>query len=57
MIDNESYNGRVCTVEQNDCSCSGQMITFTKKLLNLNYELPMAYLNRNIRIFRYLQCN
>ena len=49
-----SYNGRVCTDKRNGWPCWSQMITFTEKLTNLKYELPMAYLDRDIRILRHL---
>jgi hypothetical protein len=46
-------NGTVCTVKQDGRPYRVQMITLTHKLMNLKYELLMAYLDRDIRISRH----
>ncbi len=48
-----SNNGMVCTDRQDGRPYSVQMVTLTKKLMNLKYELLMAYLGRDIRILKY----
>jgi hypothetical protein len=52
---NISNNGRAYTDEQKNWPCSGQMITFTKKLKNLKYELLMTYLGVDIHFLSYVQ--
>jgi len=44
-----SYNGTVCTVKRDGRPGGVQMITFTEKLMNLKYELLMAYMSRDIQ--------
>ncbi len=43
------YNGTVCIVERDGRSGRTKMIPLTEKLLNLKYELLVAYLDRDIQ--------
>ncbi len=52
--DKASDNGTVCSVKQDGRPYRVQMITLTEKLNNLEYELMMTYLERDIRIPRHL---
>ncbi len=45
-----TYNGVVCVVSEKDGTYSGQIKCLTAKLPNLNYERPLVYTDRDIRI-------
>jgi len=45
-----TYNGVVCVVSEKDGTYSGQIKCLTTKLPNLNYERPLVYTDRDIRI-------
>jgi hypothetical protein len=49
-------NGRVCIDKRIGWSGRSQKITFTEKITNLKYYVPIASGDRDIRILRYLPC-
>jgi hypothetical protein len=49
-------NGRVCTICKRNWTFWYQMIALAEKLTDLKYEVPIASLDRDIRLLRYLHC-